>query len=116
MEDPATLVLHTVQQEQEFKPTSQNNNKREQDTTHKMQYNINQLVPTKRKLYIKIATTNVSGWSVDKGIRIRQWLENNQVDLMVITKTCRNLDELLPGRGEPYMSKGLQENKPELLL
>ena len=41
MEDPTTLVLYTIQQEQEFKPTSQNNDRTEQDTAHIIQHNIN---------------------------------------------------------------------------
>lgn len=77
---------------------------------------LSELVPKFRPLYLRIATVNVSGWSPAKAIHVKQIIERNRLELLIITETRNNLDLTLPGTGRPIIVRGVASKKTGVAL
>ena len=64
------------------------------------------LVKQPRNLYIRVAAVNVCGWSDDKEVRIRQIVDNHNLDFLFVSETRKILDSVIIGKGRPLIVRG----------
>ena len=69
--------------------------------------NASHLVKQLPNLHIKVGSVNTSGWTTDKAqMRVRQIVEHHHLDILILTETRKNLDEIILGYGREIIVGG----------
>lgn len=57
-------------------------------------------------MFIRLGAVNIGGWSDSKAIRLRQIILQYNLDILMVSETRRNLDDVIPGKGRTLIVLG----------